>query len=266
MKKKTLESCASLCNSILKDELAQLVRTTNINKTKFTAVKSLNHQVRQLCMLGSPGPHPLQVQAASLSLRTKTKQGIQINANPSSPWKTSGLTGQILPALLLMCQVLCLYIYRTDSCYILHPYLVVCMSQITNFLIYVNFEKNLSLVPFNVLHGSSLGLLDYWKWKYGVRFEIMITISQTCMEMLIKTEMQFNWYLLLIGFTTSSHLKVVNIRIHLLLRKPKLKIWPTIILLCKANIWEYVFQGLKMLPREAFLRWKFTVLPHPEPL
>lgn len=112
MKKKTLESCTSLCNSILKDELAQLVRTTN--KTKFTAVKSLNHQVRELCMLGSPGPHQLQVQAASLSLRTETKQGIQINANPSSPWKTSGLTGQILPALLLICRVHCLYIYKTD--------------------------------------------------------------------------------------------------------------------------------------------------------
>ena len=54
------------------------------------------------------------VQAAFLSLRTETKQGIQINANPSSPWKTSGLTGQILPALPLIRQVHCLYIYRTD--------------------------------------------------------------------------------------------------------------------------------------------------------
>lgn len=208
------------------------------------AVKSLNHQVRQLCMLGSPGPHQLQVQAVSLSLRTETKQGIQISANPSSPWKTSGLTGQILPALLLIGQVHCLYIYRTDLMTTstsaprsMH------VTDHRNFLIYVNFEKNLLLVPFNVLHGSSLGLLDYWKWKYSVRFEIMITISQTCMEMLIKTEMQFmfSWHFLIIGFTAGSLLKVVNIRIHLLLRKPELNIWPTIILFVKKQIFENMF-------------------------
>lgn len=108
MKKKTLESCTSLCNSILKDELAQLVRTTN--KTKFTAVKSLNHQVRELCMLKPPGPHQLQVQAASFS------EDLDQTGNPNQcksiiTLENQWLTGQILPALLLICRVHCLYIY-----------------------------------------------------------------------------------------------------------------------------------------------------------
>lgn len=71
--------------------------------------------------------------------------------------------------------------------------------------------------------GNSLGLPGYWKWKCGIRFRIMVTMSQTC-KVFIKTEMQFSWHFLLIGFIGGSHLDLVNVRIHLLLRKPKLKI------------------------------------------
>lgn len=138
-----LETCTSLCNSILKDELAQLVRTLNKRDQVHghEVSHSVSHQVRQSALhalVCSPVPRPLQVHATTQPLRAQTKQGIQINANPLSPWKTSGLTGQALAALLRMCQFT-------------GPTPTVCVSSRCNmyatdhkrFPIYVTLEKNL---------------------------------------------------------------------------------------------------------------------------